>query len=103
MRPPQGRNPGRDRGPSLPSVAWKRFLFLEKGEPGLNTLAWGGHTEAKNRLSDYKHVEADEKELEKEEAESEKDEPGEYQAMEVVDEKHSLTRRKKKKAAKRSG
>jgi hypothetical protein len=55
-------------------------------------------------LSDYKHVEADEKELEKEEAESEKDQPGEYQAMEVVDKKLSLTRRKKKeRTTKRSG
>jgi len=54
-------------------------------------------------LSDYKHAEADEKELEKEEDESEKDEPGEYQAKEVVDKKLSLTGRKKKKTAKRSG
>jgi hypothetical protein len=64
------------------------------------------HIDVENRLSDYKHVEADEKELEKQEDESERDQPGEYQAIEVVDKKLTLTRRKKtvkrKKTAKRS-
>lgn len=63
-------------------------------------LRRGPRADVENRLSDYEHEEADEREREKEENESDQDQPGEYQAIEVVDKKLTLTRRRKKAAKK---